>query len=146
MFDETIAGRVRPLAEAFRDAGLVRLTVREDDFEVEFRRRSTGSVLASTPAASAVSSPNDPALAADEGAPAGVAPEVLTSDVVGIVRFMRPAVADGQRLDGDRDLAFVETLGIRNPVRFRGSGTVAAVFVTDGQPVEYGQPLFAIER
>jgi biotin carboxyl carrier protein len=49
-------------------------------------------------------------------------------------------------LEGDRELAFVETLGIRNAVRSRGPGRVAMIYVTDGQPVEYGQPLFAIER
>jgi biotin carboxyl carrier protein len=31
-------------------------------------------------------------------------------------------------------------------VRSRGAGRVSAVFVTEGQPVEYGQPLFSIER
>jgi acetyl-CoA carboxylase biotin carboxyl carrier protein len=137
MFDETIARRVRPLAEAFRDAGLVRLTVREDEFELEFRRAGTAA------APSAGTPETEPVAAAPAN---GIVPEVLTSDVVGIVRFMRPPATEGQRLEGDRDLAFVETLGIRNPVRSRGRGTLAAVFVTDGQPVEYGQPLFAIER
>jgi len=135
MFDETIARRVRPLAEAFRDAALVRLTVREEDFELEFRRAGSAAPTADAAPGEARALP-----------PNGSVPEVLTSDVVGIVRFMRPAAVEGQRLDGDRDLAFVETLGIRNPVRSRGSGTLSAVFVTDGQPVEYGQPLFAIER
>jgi biotin carboxyl carrier protein len=37
-------------------------------------------------------------------------------------------------------------LGIRNAVRSRGAGRVAMIYITDGQPVEYGQPLFAIER
>ncbi|MDP9105889.1 MAG: biotin/lipoyl-binding protein, partial [Candidatus Eremiobacteraeota bacterium] len=72
--------------------------------------------------------------------------DVIASDVVGVVRHARPPIAEGQDLDGDRELAAVETLGIRNPVRSRGGGRVVAVFVTEGQPVEYGQPLFAIER
>jgi acetyl-CoA carboxylase biotin carboxyl carrier protein len=63
-----------------------------------------------------------------------------------VLRFSRPQVNEGHNLDSDRELAFVEALGIRNPVRSRGAGRIAAVFVTDGQPVEYGQPLFAIER
>ena len=98
MFDETIASRVRPLAEAFLDAALVRLTVREDDFELEFRRAE------SAPAMSAGTYG-----AAAEGVPAAAArpPEVLTSDVVGVVRFIRPPALEGQRLEGDRDLAFV---------------------------------------
>ena len=72
--------------------------------------------------------------------------EVVASDVVGIVRLLRPAIGEGQELDGDRELAYVETLGIRNPVRSRGGGRVSTVFVSEGQPVEYGQPLFAIDR
>jgi acetyl-CoA carboxylase biotin carboxyl carrier protein len=137
MFDDTLANRVRPLAEAFAATDLRRLTVTEDGFALEFRR----SPRAAAPAAA--SAPSGPAIlppAADRK------PEVVAADLVGVVRFVRPALTEGQSLDGDRDLAFVEALGIRNPVRSRGAGTIAAIFVTDGQPVEYGQPLFAIER
>lgn len=133
MFEDTIAERVRPLAQAFSDAGLVRLMVQDGDFEVEFRR-------AARHAAAAAGAPT-------AGQPAPARPiDAVLSDVVGVVRFLRPAVSEGTALEGDRELAYVETLGIRNPVRSRGAGRVATIFVTDGQPVEYGQPLFAIER
>jgi acetyl-CoA carboxylase biotin carboxyl carrier protein len=133
MFENTIAERVRPLAQAFDDGGLTRLTVRDGDFEVEFRK---------APAPGAAS-----AATAVVAADAAVARQVdaILSDVVGVIRFLRP-VAEGMNLDADRELAFVETLGIRNAVRSRGPGRVAMIYVTDGQPVEYGQPLFAIER
>jgi acetyl-CoA carboxylase biotin carboxyl carrier protein len=134
MFDDTIAERVRPLAKAFNDGGLTRLTVRDADFEVEFRRAPAG------PAPRAAD-----ARPASEPAPARPT-EAILADVVGVVRFLRPAVSEGMSVETDRDLAYVETLGIRNPVRSRGAGRVAAIYVTDGQPVEYGQPLFAIER
>jgi multidrug efflux pump subunit AcrA (membrane-fusion protein) len=119
MIDETIAERVRPLAAAFHDGGYARLNVRDREFEIEFRR--------SLAPATAVA-------AADAAAePADARPlDAILADVVGIIRFLHPAVA--------------ETLGIRNAVRSRGAGRIAAVYVTDGQPVEYGQPLFAIER
>ena len=134
MFENTIAERVRPLAEAFHDGGLARMSIRDGDFEVELRR-------APAPATSVASSSPAPS----EQAPARPT-DVVLADVVGIVRFLRPAVSEGSSIDADRELAFVETLGIRNPVRSRGAGRIAMVFVTDGQPVEYGQPLFAIER
>jgi biotin carboxyl carrier protein len=134
MFEDTIAERVRPLAQAFSDGGLARLTVRDGEFEVEFRR---APAIAATPAAAA--------RPANEPAPARPIDAIL-ADVVGIVRFLRPAVTEGMVLEADRELAFVETLGIRNAVRSRGPGRVAMIYVTDGQPVEYGQPLFAIER
>jgi acetyl-CoA carboxylase biotin carboxyl carrier protein len=70
---------------------------------------------------------------------------VLRAEFVGIVRLSRPAVAAGSALAEDRELAYVESLGIRNPVRSGGPGRVRSVFVGDGEAVEYGQPLFAIE-
>lgn len=135
MFEETIASRVRPLAQAFKESGLARMTVVDAGFELELRAAS---------ASPAVPRPGTPVAAAPE-VPA-VKPDVVTADLVGVVRFMRPQLTEGQTLDADRELAFVEALGIRNPVRSRGAGKIAAIFVTDGQPVEYGQPLFAIER
>ncbi len=133
-FDETLAERVRPLVEAFHDAALARLAVRDGAFEVEFRRARPAAPAHAVGAAPVASEP--------PGRPV----EVILADSVGIVRFLRPPAGEGLQVDGDRDLAFVETLGIRNPVRSRGAGRVATVFVTDAQPVEYGQPLFAIER
>jgi acetyl-CoA carboxylase biotin carboxyl carrier protein len=135
MFEETIAGRVRPLAEAFQASGFARLRVKDGDFELELRR--SGRLTAAAPAA------GSPALLPESTA---AKPEVLTSDLVGVIRLSRPAVSEGQTLEADRELAFVEALGIRNPVRSRGAGKISAVFITEGQPVEYGQPLFAIER
>lgn len=134
MVEDTIAQRVRSLAEAFSVSGLARLTIREIDFELELRRAS-----APPPP------PLPPVIEANVATPAKTA-DVVTSDLVGVLRFSRPQVNEGQQLESDRELAFVEALGIRNPVRSRGAGKIAAVYVSDGQPVEYGQPLFAIER
>jgi biotin carboxyl carrier protein len=134
MFEDTIAERVRPLAEAFSNGGLTRLTVRDGEFEVEFRRAPVTIAADGT----AVRPAKEPA------APRPF--DAILADVVGIVRYLRPAVSEGMTLESDRELAYVETLGIRNPVRSRGPGRVAMIYVTDGQPVEYGQPLFAIER
>jgi acetyl-CoA carboxylase biotin carboxyl carrier protein len=136
MLEDTIANRVRPLAAAFRATDLVRLTLRDGALEVEFRRSAAVRAVAGPPAAT--SAPTPP--------PSAHPPDVLTSDVVGIVRFLRPTFNEGQELTSDRELAFVEALGIRNPVRSRGAGRLTAILVADGQPVEYGQPLFAIER
>lgn len=135
MFDETIADRVRPLAEAFKESGLARMTVRDAGFELELRAAVRAPAVGSLQGAAPPAADAPPQK-----------PDMVTADVVGVVRFMRPQLAEGQALDADRELAFVEALGIRNPVRSRGAGKIAAIFVTDGQPVEYGQPLFAIER
>jgi biotin carboxyl carrier protein len=137
MTEDVIAARTRALAGALAEAGFARLRVRDGETEIELRR---------APRAAA----GGPVAAADAEPVAAKAPQrpadLVASEVVGIVRLLRPAVAEGQDLDGDRELAYVETLGIRNAVHSRGGGRVTAVFVHEGQPVEYGQPLFAIER
>ena len=138
MTDDVIATRARALAGALAQSGFARLRVRDGETEIELRR-AVRVAPAGLPAAVAA------AEAAVENVPERRA-DMVASDVVGIIRFLRPAVLEGTEVDVDRELAYVETLGIRNPVRSRGAGRVSAVFVTDGQPVEYGQPLFAIER
>ncbi len=131
MTEDLIASRTRALAGALVEGGFARLRVRDGETEIELRRAARPA-----PATPAAEPEHVPERRAD----------FIASEVVGVVRHLRPPVGEGQELDGDRDLAYVEALGIRNAVRSRGSGRVSAVLVTDGQPVEYGQPLFAIER
>ena len=137
MTEDVIAARARALAGALTEAGFARLRVRDGETEIELRRAPRAGSAPQAPATPAATAP---------AKPAERTADVVASDVVGVVRLVRPAVFEGQLLEGDRELAYVETLGIRNPVRSRGPGHVCAVFVTEGQPVEYGQPLFAIER
>lgn len=127
--------RLRALAEAFLETDLVRLRI-EDEREdaIELRRRPV------------------PVQTAAEAAPQAAAANVplnlypVKADLVGVFRFSRPPVSEGEVLDGDRDLAFVDALGIRNPVRSLGGGRIVSVLCQDGDPVEYGQVLFEIDR
>jgi acetyl-CoA carboxylase biotin carboxyl carrier protein len=145
MTEDVIASRARALAGALAEAGFARLRVREGDTEIELRRAPRNgthpAAALGVPAADGAATPG--AVRAED---AQRRADLIASDVVGVVRLLRPPVAEGTDLEGDRELGYVETLGIRNPVRSRGPGHVTAVFVSEGQPVEYGQPLFAIER
>jgi biotin carboxyl carrier protein len=134
MFEELIESRVRPLAQALIREGLEGLLVADGEVEIELSRRAATAQHAASGMAATANAAEEPAY------------DVLTSDVVGRVRFLRPPVVAGMAIDGDRELAFVEALGIRNPIRSRGSGRVAVVYVEEGQVVDYGAPLFAIDR
>jgi biotin carboxyl carrier protein len=132
-FEDVIESRVRPLAETLVREGLEAISIADGEIEIELSR--------------SLVQPLEQAVSPTEEA-AGPGPEydVLTSDVVGRVRFLRPPVAAGSVVDADRELAFIEALGIRNPIRSRGAGRVAVVYVEEGQAVDYGAPLFAIDR
>ncbi len=130
-----LTGRVRALAKAFLETDLVRLRIEdanEDAFEL--RRRPLHAPLQSH--AQAQTAPAAP--------PLNLHP--IKADLVGVFRLSRPAVCEGEMLDGDRELAYVDALGIRNPVRSLGGGRIVSVHCQDGEPVEYGQVLFEIDR
>ncbi len=142
---DTTLERVREAAEFCASSGLARFRVEEPDLAIEVRRTVR---LAPPPAAAP-----EPAVAVNGHSGNGVstgteghAQTLLKAEFVGIVRLSRPAVSEGTMLAGSRELAYVESLGIRNPVRAKGPGRIAKVFVSDGQAVEYGQALFAIEE
>ncbi len=136
MSEDPLVERVRTLAQAFLETDLMRLRIEEPNEDaVELRRGS-------------VAPPSRRAQAA--GAPAPASPpthvDPIKADLVGIFHFSRPLVGEGDRLEGDRELAYVEALGIRNPVRSLGGGRVVSVRCKEGEAVEYGQVLFEIDR
>ncbi len=145
-WDQTLE-RVRGAAAFCASSGLVRFRIEEDELEIDVRRaprvEPPDDPLEFAPANANGASSLTNGATSHEGKPAS---SLLKAEFVGIVRLARPTVSEGALVDEDRALAYVEALGIRNPIRSAGPGRVARVFVSDGQPVEYGQPLFAIEE
>lgn len=68
----------------------------------------------------------------------------IEAHVVGVFHECIPAVAVAQDVDAGTLLGTIDALTIRNDIRASERGEVAAVQVEDGQPVEYGQVLFAL--
>jgi acetyl-CoA carboxylase biotin carboxyl carrier protein len=131
MFEEMVEHRLKPIAAAFAESDLVRIRVADAATEIELRR--------SAPAAR-------PGAAPGKGGEQTRPYDLISAEVVGVAYLADPPVEEGSFVEGDRELGYVEALGIRNPVRSRGSGRIACVYVADGQAVDFGQPLFAIDR
>ena len=51
----------------------------------------------------------------------------------------------GDTVETGKTLCIIEAMKLMNEIPSDASGTVAKVFVENGQPVEYGQPLFGIK-
>jgi 2-amino-4-hydroxy-6-hydroxymethyldihydropteridine diphosphokinase len=125
--------RIAALARFLASSDAVRVRVSSGDEEIELARRLR------------------PALAPrlSDGASAELAPlrvEEIKADIVGIFHARRPAPVEGDRFEGDRELGYIEALGIRTPVRSMGAGRIVSVATADGAAVEYGQPLFLVAR
>lgn len=91
-----------------------------------------------------------PAAAAEPVAAAVVAGHTVKSPMVGT--FYRssspgakPFVEVGSVVKEGDPICIVEAMKILNEIEADKSGTVTQILVENGQPVEYGQPLFVIE-
>ena len=76
---------------------------------------------------------------------------IITSPIVGT--FYRspspsaePFVKVGSHVDADTVVCIIEAMKLMNEIQAESSGAVAKVYVENGQPVEYGQPLFGIKK
>jgi len=57
----------------------------------------------------------------------------------------KPFVELGQVVESGQTLCIIEAMKLMNEIESDASGTLKAILVENGQPVEFGQPLFVIE-
>ena len=76
---------------------------------------------------------------------------IITSPIVGT--FYRasspttePFVRIGSHVDSDTVVCIIEAMKLMNEIQAETSGEVVKIYVENGQPVEYGQPLFGIKK
>ncbi len=74
---------------------------------------------------------------------------LISSPLVGVFyaapdEDARPFVEVGDSVRKGQTLAIVEAMKLMNDIECEFDGTVAEILVKNGQPVEYGQPLFRI--
>ena len=156
---------LRELIVLMRDNGLAELELEREEFRVRLRRDSAGgsSHVAAPPPAAPVHVPAPapapapaPTSAAHPGAQAATAASqdqdlhIIPSPIVGT--FYRspspsadPFVKIGTNVEHDSVVCIIEAMKLMNEIQAEASGEVVKIYVENGQPVEYGQPLFGIK-
>ena len=126
------------------------------EFENENIRVRLSKMTAAPAVAAAVSAVPEPATVTDAASPAEAAdPDAglfkITSPIVGT--FYRSAgpdkesyVSEGSNVSPDTTVCIVEAMKLMNEIQAEVSGEVVKIYVENGQPVEYGQPLFGIKK
>jgi len=88
-------------------------------------------------------SPEPVAAPTPEVVPAGT---MVTSTLVGVFRAAtRETITEESVVRVGQILGFIEAMRLMNEVTAPQAGRVRAIYVQDGQPVEYGQPLFELD-
>jgi acetyl-CoA carboxylase biotin carboxyl carrier protein len=144
---------VRELAELLSDTDLTEIEVEKGDLRIRVARTVTVAP-APQPATFAVPTAAPIAVAAPAAKPAPEAqahhPDALTSPMVGTA-YRRPSpgakafVEVGSIVAAGDKLLLIEAMKTFNDIVAPRAGTVRAIYVEDGQPVEYGEPLIVIE-
>ena len=148
--------KIKKLIELLEESGLAEIEITEGEESVRIARTSPQpAVMAQTIAAAPMAAAPAPAAApvaatAAPAAPAARDENLVTAPMVGTF-YGSPApgaksfVEVGQEVRVGQVLCIIEAMKMMNQIESERSGRVVAVLAKNGEPVEFGQPLFAIE-
>jgi len=154
---------LRELIALMRDNGLAELELEREDFRVRLRRDSSNAHepnvgVPDRPAIPII----DPVLRAPDAAPPAPKADAKKSDeaqdqdlhiipspIVGTFYRSPSPTADafvkiGSSVEPDTVVCIIEAMKLMNEIQAEAAGEVVKIYVENGQPVEYGQPLFGI--
>jgi len=152
---------LRELIALLRDNGLAELELENEGFRVRLRRESGSGVAyvaepappAHAPAPTPAPAPGGPAHPGTQATTAASQDQdlhIIPSPIVGT--FYRsasptaePFVKIGSNVEPESVVCIIEAMKLMNEIQAEATGEVVKIYVENGQPVEYGQPLFGIK-
>ncbi|MEO5938097.1 MAG: acetyl-CoA carboxylase biotin carboxyl carrier protein [Sphingomonas sp.] len=144
---------VRQLAALLDDTNLTEIEVEDADRKVRVARKAAPVAApvqyAPAPPAVPIATPAAAAPAA-EAAPVANAANAVKSPMVGTA-YLSPNpeakafIAVGQKVAAGDTLLIIEAMKVMNPIIAPSAGTVTAILIETGQPVEFDQPLVVVE-
>ena len=143
---------VRQLAALLDDSNLSEIEVEDNDRRIRVAREIHAAPVsyAAAPAPVAIAPAAAAAVAPAEAGPAAISINAVKSPMVGTVYLTpnpeaKPFVAVGQKVAAGDTLVIIEAMKVMNPITAPSAGTVTAILVETGQPVEFDQPLVVVE-
>lgn len=149
------AALVRQLAELVGETDLAEIEIEKGDLRIRLTRHHrykaapAAPVMASVPTLAAVPVVAAPVAAAAPGSAEADPASIIKSPMVGTVYLRanpdaKPFIEVGAAVKAGDRVLLVEAMKTFNDIVAHKSGTISAILVEDGQPVEYGEPLVVI--
>jgi acetyl-CoA carboxylase biotin carboxyl carrier protein len=142
--------KIKKLIELLESSGITELEIREGEESVRISRHTPP--IAAPATASAIIPPEPPpqkeaSPKKEGGIPSG---HIVKSPMVGTLYQSptpgaKPFVETGHQVVIGDVLCIIEAMKMFNQIEADKAGTIAAILAENGQPVEYGQPLFVIK-
>ena len=143
---------VRQLAAVLDETNLTEIEVEDADRKVRVARTVTAAPMQVAAPAYAPAPVAAAATPAAEAAPAAApsAANAVKSPMVGTAYLAanpeaKNFVSVGDKVSAGDTLLIIEAMKVMNPIHATAAGTVKAILVENGQPVEFDQPLVVVE-
>jgi acetyl-CoA carboxylase biotin carboxyl carrier protein len=154
--------KIKKLIELLEESGIAEIEIKEGEEAVRITRMPTSSAVAHLVPQLAPPPALPPALPAAGAASAALAPaesvaakpkpneHVITAPMVGTF-YASPSpgakafVEIGDEIKVGQVLCIIEAMKMMNQIEADRSGRIASVMARNGDPVEFGQPLFVVE-
>jgi acetyl-CoA carboxylase biotin carboxyl carrier protein len=150
--------KLKKLIDLVQESGIGEIEITEGEEKVRISRQVAGTPMMMAPAMQPMMGAPGMMHMPQQQAPAAAAPpapaeptgHTVKSPMVGtFYRAPSPGapsfVEVGQAVTKGQTLCIIEAMKLLNEIESDATGTVKAILVENGQPVEYGQPLFLIE-
>jgi acetyl-CoA carboxylase biotin carboxyl carrier protein len=146
--------KLKKLIDLVEASGIAELEITEGEEKVRIAKSIAGAPMMMAHAPQMMHAPAPAATAAPAAAPApaeDAVPEghVVRSPMVGTF-YRAPAPGSknfaevGQSVNAGDTLCIIEAMKLLNEIEADQGGVIRAILVENGQPVEYGEPLFVI--
>lgn len=145
--------KLKKLIDLVEASGIAELEITEGEEKVRIAKSIAGAPMMMAPpqVVHAAAVPAAPATAAAAAPAEDAVPEghVVRSPMVGTF-YRAPApgsknfVEVGQSVNAGDTLCIIEAMKLLNEIEADQGGVIKAILVENGQPVEYGEPLFVI--
>lgn len=149
---------IKTIVKLMSENDLTEFKIEAEDMHLCIKRggQNANPIIAQTlsPVVAAPASPVPaapaPAAPVSAPAPAASAEQTIDSPIVGtFYRSSAPGVEAfvkvGSKVEPDTTVCIIEAMKVMNEIKAEKSGIIKEILVENGQPVEYGQPLFVIE-
>ena len=153
-FDE-----LKQILDMVREHDLAEFEIERDDLKIRIRKNAAGQMIASLPAQHAAQAPVIGGMAASPALPAAPTALVPADDEVDLAVLKSPIVGTfyraaepgapsftevGAMVKKGQVLCLIEAMKLMNEINSDVDGEVVKIYVENGQPVQYGERLFAI--